>query len=83
MAVRDSKEHEPIARIRFCNQIRESVHDAEVDPHFFSDEACFSLPGEVNSQNNQYWSVENPGLIHKLPILDGKSWCLMCDEHTS
>jgi hypothetical protein len=45
-AVRALKEHDPMARIRFGNQIRKSVHDAEVDPHlvFFSDKACFPLP---------------------------------------
>jgi hypothetical protein len=37
---------------------------------FFSDEAWFSLRGEVNSQNNRYWSTENPRFIHKLPLYD-------------
>jgi hypothetical protein len=31
----------------------------------------------VNSQNNQYWSVENPRFIHKLPLHDKRIgvWC--------
>lgn len=84
IAARALKEHDPTARVRFCNQIRKSVHDAKVDPHLvlFFDEACFSLPGKENSQNNRYWSAENPGFIHKLPLLDQKNWCLVCDEHT-
>ena len=81
MAVRALKEHNPTARIRFCNQIRKSVHDAKVNQHlvFFFDEACFSLRGKVNSQNNRYWSAGNPGLIHELPLLDEKIgvWCAM------
>jgi hypothetical protein len=34
----------------------------------FSDEAWFSLCGEVNSQNSRYWSAENPGLTHELYV---------------
>lgn len=38
----------------------------------FTNEAWFSLCREMNSQNNQYWSTENPRLIHKLPVPDKK-----------
>jgi len=71
MAARTLKEHDRTARIRFCNQIRKSVHDAKLDPHlvFYFDEACFSLPGKVNSQNNRYWIAENPGLFTNSPFL--------------
>jgi hypothetical protein len=50
------KEHDPVARIHFCNWFLQSVHDGEVDPQlaFFFDEAWFSLVGEVNSQNSRY-----------------------------
>jgi len=53
MVVCALKQYDPTARIRFCNQIRMSVHDAKVNPHlvFFFDEACFSLPRKVDSQN--------------------------------
>jgi hypothetical protein len=36
------KEHDPFARINFCNWFLQSVHD-EGEPHlvFFSDKACF------------------------------------------
>jgi len=81
MAVRVLKEHDPIAEIRFCKQIRKSVHDAKIDPHlvFFFDDACFSLPGEVISQNNRYWRAENLGIFHELTLLDEKNgvWCAM------
>jgi hypothetical protein len=74
MAVRALKEYDPIARIRFCNQIRKSAHDAKVDPHlvFFFDKVCFSSPRKVDSQNKRYWSAENPILIHELPLLNEK-----------
>jgi hypothetical protein len=66
------KEYDLVARINFCNWFLWSVHDGEFDPQlvFFSDEAWFSLCGGVNSQNNQYWSAENPRLIHELPLHD-------------
>ena len=84
MAVHVLKEHDPTARVRFCNQIRSSVHDVKVDPNFmfFFDEACFSLPGKANSQNNRYGSTENPGLIRTLPLLYDKI-CVWCPMSTS
>lgn len=40
-------------------------------------EAWFFLNGHVNTQNNRYWSVGKPRLIHKLPLHDIKVgvWC--------
>jgi hypothetical protein len=71
-AVDDLKEHDPVARIQFCNRFLQSVYDGEIDPWlvFFSSEAWFCLCGEVNSQNSRYWSAENSGFIHDLPLLD-------------
>jgi hypothetical protein len=59
------------------------VPEGKADPQlvFFSDEILFSLRGEVNSLNNQYWSAENSGLIRELPVND-KKWRLVCDECT-
>jgi hypothetical protein len=34
----------------------------------FSDEACIRLNGYMGSQNDRYWSIENPMLIHRLPL---------------
>jgi hypothetical protein len=55
------KEHDPVARIHFCNWFLQSVYDGEVDPQlvFFSSEALVSLRGKVNSQNGRYWSAES------------------------
>ena len=66
MVVHAYKEHDLATRIHFCNQFLQSVHNGEVDLHlvFFSYKACFLLRREVNSRNTQYWSIENPGLMH-------------------
>jgi hypothetical protein len=34
MLVHALKEHDPVARIHFCNRFLPSVHDGEVDPVF-------------------------------------------------
>jgi hypothetical protein len=35
----------------------------------------------MNSQNNWYWSAENPKFIHELPPHDERTgWCLVCDK---
>jgi hypothetical protein len=62
------KEHDLVARKNFCNLFLWSVHNGEFDPQlvFFYNETWFSLRGEVNCQNSQYWSAENPRLIHEL-----------------
>jgi hypothetical protein len=48
------------------------VHDGEVDPQkvFFFDEVWLSLRGEVNYQNNRYWSAGNQRLFQELPLHD-------------
>jgi hypothetical protein len=33
----------------------------------FNDEAWFNLSGYVNSQNKEYWPVENPMLFYEVP----------------
>jgi len=72
MVVYAYKEHDLAARIRFCNQFLQSVDNGEVNLRlvFFSYKACFLLHREVNSQNSRYWSVENPGLMHKFLFHD-------------
>ncbi|PSN43843.1 hypothetical protein C0J52_11885 [Blattella germanica] len=61
-------------RLQFCNWILQSI----VDPHLiiFSNEARFHLRGHVASQNNRYWSTENPHLIHDVPLHDEKNGVL-------
>jgi hypothetical protein len=39
---------------------------------FCSDEAWYTLNGYVSSQNNRYWSTENPHDVHGVPVLDLK-----------
>jgi hypothetical protein len=39
---------------------------------FFCNEAWFSLHGDVKCQNSQYWSAEDTGLFHELPLHDEK-----------
>jgi hypothetical protein len=45
----------------------------------FSNEACVHLNGCMGSQNDRYWSIENPMLIHKLPLhyFTVGVWCAM------
>jgi len=74
MVVHAYKEHDLAARIHFCNRFLQSIHNGEVDLClvFFSYKACFLLCREVNSQNSQYWNVENSRLMHKLLFHDKK-----------
>jgi hypothetical protein len=37
---------------------------------FYSDEARHTLSGYVNSQNNRYWSTENPHAVHVASLHD-------------
>jgi hypothetical protein len=62
------------ARIQYCRWFQELVfnglHDQELT--FYSDEAWYTLSGYVNSQNNRYWSTENPHAVHEVPLHDLK-----------
>jgi hypothetical protein len=77
MAVYVSKEHGPVTRIHFCSRFLQSVYGGAVDEHlpFCSHEAWFWLHAEVNSQNNQNWSAENPGPTNFLVMTKQ----LLCD----
>jgi hypothetical protein len=70
--VPDSKDH-------FCSWFLESVVEGEIDPQltFFSDEAWFHLQGYINTNNNPYWSSQNPHLTHEVPRYPVKIgvWC--------
>jgi hypothetical protein len=46
------------------------VFNGLLDPELmlYSDEVWLS--GYVNSQNNRYWSTENPHAVHKVPLHD-------------
>jgi len=66
-------------RTTFCNWIRDEIFIGQIDPNllFFSDEAWFHLSGYINSQNNRYWSTDNPHQVHEIPLHDQKIgvWC--------
>jgi hypothetical protein len=46
---------------------------------FFTDEAWFYMNGRVNTQNDRYWSTENPHLLHEISHHDVKVgvWCAL------
>jgi len=60
--VQELNEDDPDRRIEFCETM---VNKIDEDPPFlynivFSDEATFTLKGEVNRHNCRYWSDTNP-----------------------
>jgi hypothetical protein len=65
-------------RVHFCSWFLQSVVEGEMDPQliFFSDETRFHLQGYINTQNNRYWSSQNPHRTHVLlhPVKVGV-WC--------
>jgi hypothetical protein len=56
-----------------------SVIEGEINPQseFFPDEAWFHLHGIINTQNNCYWSSQNPHLTHEVTLHPVKVgvWC--------
>lgn len=46
---------------------------------FVGDEALFNFSRYVSSQNNRYWSTENPVSIHEVPLYD-EIGCVVCYE---
>lgn len=69
-------------RVRYCrwllNFVNENGQDV-FDRVYFSDEAWFHLSGYVNSQNNRYWSSENPNQFEETSLHPQKIgvWCAM------
>jgi hypothetical protein len=60
-------------------QFPQSVVEGEIDPQltFFSDETWFHLQGDINMQNDRYFSSQNPHLTHEGPFHPVKVgvWC--------
>jgi hypothetical protein len=60
------------------------LHDGLFDPKLtFTDEANYNLSGYVNSQNNKYWSSENPYALIQLPLYAQQIgiWCAISVNH--
>jgi hypothetical protein len=58
---------DPASMIHFCRCFLQSVVESGIDSKltFFSDEAWFHLQGYINTQNNRYWSSQNPHLTQE------------------
>jgi hypothetical protein len=73
--------HDPDSKVHFCSWFLQSVIEDEIDPQltFFSDEARFHLQGYINTQNNRYWSWQNPHLTREVPLCSAKVsvWCAL------
>jgi hypothetical protein len=67
------------SRDRFCSWYLCSFVEGEIDPQFsfLSDEVWFHLQGYIYTQNNCYWSSQNPHLTHEVPLhpLKVGAWC--------
>jgi hypothetical protein len=61
---------DPASRVRFCSWFLQSVVEGEIDPQLtlFSDEARFHTQGYINTQNNRYWSPQNPHFTHDVQL---------------
>jgi hypothetical protein len=72
---------DPPSRVYFCSWLLQSVFEGEIDPQltFYSDEAWFHLQRYINTQNNRYWSSQNPYLTHEVPPHSVKVgvWCVI------
>jgi hypothetical protein len=71
--------HDPASWVHFCSWFLQSVVECEINLQltFFSNAAWFHLQGYINTQNNHYWSSQNPHLIDKVllhPVKVGV-WC--------
>jgi hypothetical protein len=58
------------SRVCFCSWFLQSAIEGEINLQltFFSDEAWFHLQGYINTQNNCYWSSQNPHLTYEAPL---------------
>jgi hypothetical protein len=59
---------DPASTTNFCIWFLLFVVECEIDPQLtlVFDEAWFDLRGYINTQNNPYWSSQNPHLTHEV-----------------
>jgi hypothetical protein len=67
------------SRVHFCSWFLQSVVEGEIETQLtlFSNEAWFHLQRYIYTQNNHYWSSQNPHLTHKVLLQPMKVgvWC--------
>jgi hypothetical protein len=73
------QQRDPASSVHFCSWFLQSVIKGEINPQltFLSVEVWCHLQGYINTQNNSYWSSQNPHLTQS-PTLSSESWCLVC-----
>jgi hypothetical protein len=73
------QQYNPASSVYFCSLFLQSVIEGEIDPQLtlFSDDVSFHLLGYINTQNNCYWSSQNPHLTNEVPLHLAKVgvWC--------
>jgi hypothetical protein len=70
----------PASIVHSCSLFLQSVVcEGEINPlwAFFSDEEWFHMQGYISTQNNRYWSSQNPSLTYKVLLHPVKAgvWC--------
>jgi hypothetical protein len=77
--IHDLQPHGPAGRVHFCSWFLQCAVEGEIDMRwaFFSDDTLFHLPGYIITQNNHYWSSQNPHQTHEVPLHPVKVsvWC--------
>jgi hypothetical protein len=70
----------PASRAHFCSWFLQPVIEGKINPQLtFFTEAWFHLQGHINTQNNHYWSSQNPYLTQEVPLHPVKVgvWCVL------
>jgi hypothetical protein len=59
---------DPTSTVHFCSCFLHSIVEGEINPQltFSSDETWFHLQRCINTQNNHYWSSQNPHPTHEV-----------------
>ena len=73
-------------RIRFCERMMALIDVRPIFPYqiVFTDEATFTLTGEVNNQNFRFWSDENPNWVRETHTQYPQTinvWCGIIDGY--